>query len=186
MNGAVRVTDYSNSGTEVTWKIGADWQITDFLRLRGTRSRDIRAPNLFELYGAPQSSFQTVDDPQNGGARGLYPTLLSGNAALQPERADTWTAGAVVTARLGGAGTFRASVDWFDINLEGAISTLGAQLIVTRCFQGDASLCNFVTRNPAGVITQIVNPNLNLQTLITRGWDVELDYTLPHVRAGHG
>jgi outer membrane receptor protein involved in Fe transport len=179
LNGAVRVTDYSNSGTETTWKIGGDWQITDFLRLRGTRSRDIRAPNLFELYGAPQSSFQTVDDPQNGGARGLYPTLLSGNAALVPEVADTWTAGAVVTARMGGAGTLRASLDWFDISLDGAITTLGAQTIVTRCFQGNAALCNFVTRNGAGIITSITNPNLNINTLITRGWDVELDYTLP-------
>lgn len=184
LNGAIRVTDYSNSGTETTWKIGADWQITDFLRLRGTRSRDIRAPNLFELYGAPQSSFQTVDDPQNGGARGLYPTLLSGNATLVPEVADTWTAGAVVTARMGGAGTLRASVDWFDISLDGAITTLGAQTIVTRCAQGNAELCNFVTRNGAGIITSIVNPNLNINTLITRGWDVEVDYTLPLAALG--
>jgi outer membrane receptor protein involved in Fe transport len=179
INGAVRVTDYSNSGRVETWKLGADWEITDFLRLRGTRSRDIRAPNLFELYGAPQSSFQTVDDPQNGGARGLYPTLLSGNANLVPEVADTWTAGAVVTARMGSAGTIRASADWFDISLNGAISTLGAQVIVTRCFQGNAALCNLVTRNGAGIITSITNANLNLNTLITRGWDFEFAYDLP-------
>jgi outer membrane receptor protein involved in Fe transport len=179
INGAVRITDYSNSGRVETWKIGADWQPFDFLRLRGTRSRDIRAPNLFELYGAPQSSFQTVDDPRNGGARGLYPTLLSGNADLLPEVADTWTAGTVVTTGLGSAGRLRLSADWFDIALEGAITTLGAQTIVTRCQEGNAALCEFVTRNPAGIITQIVNPNLNLNTLITRGWDFEADYTLP-------
>lgn len=179
LNGAVRVTDYSNSGTVTTWKIGGDWEPVEFLRLRGTRSRDIRAPNLFELYGAPQSSFQTVDDPVNGGARGLYPTLLSGNANLAPEIADTWTAGAVVTARMGGAGTLRLSADWFDISLAGAISTLGAQTIVTRCFQGNADLCQYVTRNSNNIITSLVNPNLNLNTLITRGWDFEFDYTLP-------
>jgi outer membrane receptor protein involved in Fe transport len=179
LNGAVRVTDYSNSGQVETWKIGADWQVFDFLRFRGTRSRDIRAPNLFELYGSPQSSFQTVDDPQNGGARGLYPTLLSGNPALKPEIADTWTAGAVVTARLGSAGTLRLSADWFDIALDGAISTLGAQTIVNRCAEGNAALCDFVIRDGGGTITQIINANLNLNTLITRGWDFEADYNLP-------
>jgi outer membrane receptor protein involved in Fe transport len=186
LNTAYRVTDYSNSGQVETWKIGADWQPIELLRLRATRSRDIRAPNLFELYGAPQSSFQTVDDPQNGGARGLYPTLLSGNFNLKPEVGDTWTAGAVVTARFEGAGTLRASADWFDISLDGAISTLGAQTIVTRCFQGATELCNFITRNSQGSITQIINPNLNLNTLITRGWDYEADYTLPLSVLGSG
>ena len=179
LNGAIRVTDYSNSGQVETWKIGADWEPFEFLRFRGTRSRDIRAPNLFELYGAPQSSFQTVDDPEKGGARGLYPTLLSGNVDLQPEIADTWTAGAVVTAPLGSAGNLRLSADWFDISLEGAISTLGAQTIVSRCYEGNAALCEFVSRNAAGDITSITNANLNLNTLITRGWDFEADYTLP-------
>jgi outer membrane receptor protein involved in Fe transport len=87
------VTEYSNSGTVETWKIGVEWEPVDWLRFRGTRSRDIRAPNLFELYGAPQSSFQTVDDPANGGVRNLIPTLLGGNTTLQPEEADTWTVG---------------------------------------------------------------------------------------------
>jgi len=177
LNGAVRVTDYSTSGEVETWKVGAEWEPTDFLRFRGTRSRDIRAPNLFELYGLPQSSFQTVDDGKNG--RGLYPTLLSGNPNLVPEVADTWTVGGVITARLGSAGTFRFSADWFDISLNGAITTLGAQTIVTRCGQGATDLCNYVTRNSAGLITQIVNPNLNINTLITRGIDFEGDYTLP-------
>jgi outer membrane receptor protein involved in Fe transport len=184
LNGAVRVTDYSNSGRVTTWKIGADWAPTDFLRLRGTRSRDIRAPNLFELYGAPQSSFQTVDDPVNGGARALVPTLLSGNAALVPEVADTWTGGAIVTAHLGGAGTLRASADYFDISLEGAISTLGAQVIVTRCFQGNADLCQLITRGPTNQLTQIINANLNLNKLITRGWDFELSYDMPLTALG--
>lgn len=179
LNGAARITDYSNSGQVETWKAGVTWEPFEFLRFRGTRSRDIRAPNLFELYTSPQNSFQAVDDPQNGGARVLVPTLLRGNTALQPEVADTWTAGGVVTARLGGAGTFRASVDWFDIKLDGAISTLGSQIIVNRCAAGDASLCSLITRNAGGTLTEIQNSNLNLNTLITRGWDVEADYNLP-------
>ncbi|MDR2214660.1 MAG: TonB-dependent receptor, partial [Nevskiaceae bacterium] len=169
-----------------TWKIGADWQPFDLIRFRATRSRDIRAPNLFELYGAPQSSFQTVDDPQNGGARGLFPTLLSGNVDLKPEIANTTTAGVAITAGFGDAGTLRATADWFDISLDGAIATLGAQTIVTRCFQGATELCDLVARNPQGIITSIVNANLNLNTLITRGWDFEVDYNLPLSAFGSG
>ncbi|WP_077228483.1 TonB-dependent receptor plug domain-containing protein [Sphingomonas hengshuiensis] len=179
LNGAARVTDYSNSGQVETWKVGVNWEPTDFLRFRGTRSRDIRAPNLFELFTSPQNSFQTVDDPRNGGARVLVPTLLQGNATLQPEVADTWTAGGVITARMGSAGTFRASLDWFDINLAGAISTLGAQVIVNRCNTGDTALCSLITRDSGGTLTRILNANLNLNTLITRGWDIEADYNLP-------
>ncbi|WP_169542541.1 TonB-dependent receptor plug domain-containing protein [Sphingomonas baiyangensis] len=179
LNAAARVTDYSFSGQVETWKVGLDWQPFEFLRVRGTRSRDIRAPNLFELYNAPIASFQTVDDPANGGARNLVPTLLQGNVNLTPEVADTYTAGAVFTGRFGSAGTLRASLDWFDISLDGAISQLGAQVIVSRCQSGVTELCGFVTRDANGILTQIINPNLNLNTLITRGWDAEVDYNLP-------
>jgi len=178
INGAVRYTDYSTSGAVTTWKLGLEWSPFEFLRLRGTRSRDIRAPNLFELYATPISSFQTVDDPENGGARGLIPTFLQGNDALQPEVANTWTAGGVVTGRFGRAGTLRFSVDYFDIKLDGAISTLGAQIIVTRCFQGVTSLCPLITRDANKQLVKILNANLNLNTLITRGFDIEADYSV--------
>src|SRR3546814_8574883 len=56
LNAAVRRTDYSTSGPVTTWKAGLTWDITDDLRLRGTRSRDIRAPNLNDLY-APGRQF---------------------------------------------------------------------------------------------------------------------------------
>lgn len=177
LNGAVRRTEYSTSGGVTTWKIGAEWTPTSFIRLRATRSRDIRAPNLFDLYSAPQTSFQSVDDPVKG-VRVLIPTQLSGNTNLTPEVGDTWTAGAVLTANLGSAGTFRLSGDYYDIKLKGAISTLGAQVIVTRCFQGNSALCGLVTRSASGDLTQIVNANLNLNTLITRGIDLEADYNV--------
>ncbi|HXR52902.1 MAG TPA: TonB-dependent receptor, partial [Steroidobacteraceae bacterium] len=55
LNGAVRVTDYATTGSVTTWKYGAVYEPLDWLRLRATRSRDIRAPNVNELY-APQST----------------------------------------------------------------------------------------------------------------------------------
>jgi outer membrane receptor protein involved in Fe transport len=178
LNGAVRLTDYSTSGSVTTWKIGADWQPLDWVRLRGTRSRDIRAPNVFELFGPPQSSFQSILDPVPGKGQVLSSVLLGGNGNLVPEVADTWTAGIVLQPDLG-PGNLRLSVDYYDIELEGAVSTLGAQVIVNRCFEGATELCDLVTRDAENTITQVRNFNLNLNTLITRGWDIEASYSLP-------
>src|SRR5690606_8473656 len=50
INGAMRWTDYSTSGSVETWKVGLSWRPHDDLRIRATRSRDIRAPNLGNLF----------------------------------------------------------------------------------------------------------------------------------------
>ncbi|MBN8819558.1 MAG: TonB-dependent receptor [Sphingomonas sp.] len=178
LNGALRYTDYSVSGDVTTWKVGADWAPLSWLRFRGTISRDIRAPNLFELYGPPQTSFQSILDPRTG-AQVLTQVILGGNTQLVPEKADTWTVGAVFQPDLGSAGRLRVSVDYYDIKLDGAISTLGGQVIVNRCQAGNTALCALVTRDSNNAITQVRNYNLNLNTLITRGWDIEAQYSLP-------
>lgn len=178
VNGALRYTDYSTSGDVATWKVGADWSALNWLRFRGTVSRDIRAPNLFELYGATQTSYQSVSDPRTG-AQVLTSVLLGGNTDLVPEKADTWTVGVVLSPDLGSAGRFRFSADYYDIKLNGAISTLGAQIIVNRCETGNTAMCALITRDSSGTITQVKNYNLNLNTLITRGWDFEALYMVP-------
>lgn len=169
LNGAARITDYSTSGSVTTWKIGGVWEPTEFLRLRGTRSRDIRAPNFFELYSPTSSSFQFVTDPQRGNGSFLTPIQIGGNIALRPEIANTLTAGVVFSA----GRRFQLSADYYDIDLAGAISTLGAQVIVTRCAAGSTESCGLVSRDTAGAITSIANINLNLGGLKTRGLDVE-------------
>ncbi|WP_051330166.1 TonB-dependent receptor domain-containing protein [Niveispirillum irakense] len=174
VNGGVRLTDYSTSGSVWSWKAGLSWEPTDFLRLRGTRSRDIRAPNFFELNAPASTSFQLLTDPSNGGSA-LTSVVLSGNTKLQPETAKTWTAGAVVTP----LDNLQFSADYFDINLDGAITTLGGQVIINRCAAGATALCSLITRNPTtGAITSVNNANLNLNTLITRGVDVEARYKI--------
>jgi outer membrane receptor protein involved in Fe transport len=176
LNGAVRLTDYSSSGSVTTWKAGAVWEPIDALRFRITRSRDIRAPNFFELYNPTSTSFQFLTDPQNSGSS-LVPVALSGNAALDPEEADTLTVGVVFTA----SRALRVAVDYFDIELDGAIATLGGQVIVNGCAAGAADLCSLITRTngTTGSLVSVSNPNLNLNTLKARGVDIEGSYTLP-------
>jgi outer membrane receptor protein involved in Fe transport len=177
VNAAVRRTHYSTSGSVTTWKGGVNWEPVDFLRFRATRSRDIRAPNFFELNNPVSTSFQLITDPQAGNSGVLVPVRLSGNAALDPEVADTFTAGFVVTA----ARDLQVALDYFDIELDGAISTLGGQVIVSRCATGATDLCSLVTRSggATGALVSVSNPNLNLNTLKTRGVDLESSYSLP-------
>lgn len=174
LNGAIRYADYSTSGGYVTWKLGGTWDVGAGLMLRATRSRDIRAPNIFELYASSVTRITSVTDPQNGNASIFIPTLTSGSTALTPEKANTFTAGVTYAPRwLDGV---RLSVDYYDIKINDAITSLTAQNIVDRCFAGDQSLCGLVVRS-GGTISQINIDQINLASFATSGVDVELSYS---------
>ena len=53
--GAFRLVDNSIAGSENVWDAGLRWEVTDGLTLRGSRSRNFRAPTLTQLL-APTSS----------------------------------------------------------------------------------------------------------------------------------
>lgn len=151
-NGAVRATDYSTSGYVTTWKLGATWAPIEDIRFRVTRSRDIRAPNLNELFQAGTANSDSVRNPNftpdlaNGPQFFPYSGLTSGNPNLQPETANSWNIGAVFSPRF--LPGFTASVDYFRIDLDGAIDTLSAQEIVNRCDDGATEYCAAITQDP--------------------------------------
>ncbi len=93
LNGAARYVDYSTSGNVVPWKAGAVWEPTDWLRFRGTRSRDIRAPNLGELYRGSSQGTANVVDPFRNNANVAVLTGSIGNPNLTPEIAQGKTIG---------------------------------------------------------------------------------------------
>jgi outer membrane receptor protein involved in Fe transport len=187
INGAVRRTHYkrssalfpSSSVDVTTWKMGGVWAPVDAIRFRVTRSRDIRAPNVAELFGPVTSASGILNDPQRGGQQTVVAITLGSNPNLRPERADTFTVGVVLQPRDGFLGRLRASIDYYDISIEDAISTLGQQNIVTRCSQGDALSCSLVTRDSQGVITNVRDVVQNVNQLIARGFDFELGYRQP-------
>ena len=192
LNGAVRRTHYNRQGPNnqstvnaTTWKVGAVWEPVEWLRFRGTRSRDIRAPNIAELFGPTTQSFAIINDRQNGGAQ-VQPRSQSGsNPNLVPEVADTWTVGVVLQPRGGGIlSRLRASIDYYDIQIDDAIGTIGGQTIVDRCFQGATEFCRLITRDASGTLTRIVDTQQNVNRLTTRGLDVELTYRQPLGDAG--
>ncbi len=52
-----RYSDYSTTGSTTTYKALADIEVNDWFRLRGGFNRAVRAPNVAELYLAPQQTF---------------------------------------------------------------------------------------------------------------------------------
>src|SRR5690606_28938062 len=52
-----RYSDYNTTGSSSTYKILADWRVRDDLRIRGGFNRAERAPNVAELFLAPEQTF---------------------------------------------------------------------------------------------------------------------------------
>lgn len=61
--GAVRLSDYSTIGTTTTWKLDATYAPIRDLRLRGTYSQSVRAPNITELFAPQTGNAAFIVDP---------------------------------------------------------------------------------------------------------------------------
>lgn len=172
---AGRVTNYSTSGTVATWKVGLNWDVSDIVRFRGTVSRDIKAPSLNDLFATGFNQFNNITDPQlNSNYQTV--TVTQGTRNLRPEQATTETIGIVLSDIVPG---LRASVDYYDINIEGALATLAVQDIVNRCATTNPALCSLITRGTNGQIATVSISPQNLQTVRENGLDIELEYSFP-------
>ncbi len=197
LDGAVRWTHNKNVGTLgandgqtasrdfVTWKLSGIWDVTDWLRVRATRSRDVRAAQFRELFqtyattvGGP---FGSVANPWNLGISDPVSIDSGGDVNLRPEKADTITAGLVLQPK-GALSGFRFSADWYQIEIKDAIIGppfgIGAQNIVTGCFQGNQIFCDLMTGEGTNDILTIDNRAANLQGFTTRGVDFEAAYEM--------
>lgn len=191
LNGAVRATDYSTSGYVTTYKIGAVYAPVRDIRFRGTYSRDIRAPNVGELFSAGNTtSGQALFDPFTNTNLTNSFQLTIGNPNLRPEKADSYGVGVVLSPRF--IPGLQGSIDYYDIKINGAVATPGAQTVINLCFQGVAAYCPFITRAapvaPAtlGAITTVGTVPSNIQSQSTRGIDFDLSYSLPLSRLSSG
>ncbi|HEY8509985.1 MAG TPA: TonB-dependent receptor, partial [Steroidobacteraceae bacterium] len=148
-----------------TWKGSINWDVTDWLRLRGTRSRDVRAAGFRDLtfkgtpaqYGAVEGRLINPWPECNGGQvqncnEDNSVVTLSGAFNLLPEEGDTTTLGFVFTPS-GWARGFQLSFDWYEIDIARAISSAGtgisAQGIVDQCFNF-GNFCEFIQQDVGG------------------------------------
>jgi iron complex outermembrane receptor protein len=177
---AGRATHYSTSGSVETWKVGLTWDTPlDGLKFRGLRSRDIRAPNLGELFAAEIVRNGNVNNPFTGTADAVF-DIARGNTELVPERSLNTQFGVVYQPEwLPG---FQASVDYYRIHVKDIIGSLGGQTIVELCQQGFQPQCDAIITDPPGrdprttPFLSVINQAFNLASVKTDGFDIEASY----------
>jgi outer membrane receptor protein involved in Fe transport len=174
LNLAIRQTNYSTSGDVRAWKAGATWKTpVDGLSFRAVTSRDIRAPNLSELFAPPVVVNGTVI------SNGTNITVLGqtvGNTNLKPEIARNTTFGVVLSQPEYLPG-FSASIDYFDIKIADQISTLTAQQEVDLCAAGNQELCSQMLLTSTIPNTNFVRVQaFNLAKVRDKGFDIETVY----------
>ena len=175
---AARATNYSTAGFATTWKVGTTYSPIPDIKFRITRSRDIRAPNLEELFaGGTSSSGQGLDPFRtcNGSPCSATPLGVTfGSTDLKPEKADTTGIGVVVQPTF--LPGFSASVDYWNIDIKGSIEALSTQATIDLCFQGQTDLCSRLIRDSQGILVQVNRQPFNLAQNIARGLDFEASY----------
>jgi len=178
LNIAGRATHYSTSGTVYSWKIGGTWDTPlDGVRFRAVVSRDVRAPNLSELFAAPISvNVPNFTDPFTNKSINILQNTI-GNADLKPEIAHNLEAG-VVLSRPHWLPGFSVSFDYYRIKLDGVISALTAQQQVNLCFSGVTATCGSFNLNNTSGPNYVNVQSFNLASIFTDGFDIEASYQL--------
>jgi len=183
LNLALRTTDYTTGGEVTSWKSGGSWELNDQIRLRATRSVDIRAPSLNELFlGGQVNSGVTEDVAAGTGTSVPILTQTGGNPLLIPETSQTDTLGVVLSPDLVPGLVF--SVDYFKIAIEDAITGVGSQAIINQCFGLNnvprvSSVCgsiNFATPGTLAGAT-IYTGGVNANEVTVSGYDFEASYS---------
>jgi len=82
------------------------------------------------------------------GIVGQAPFITSSNPNLVPEVAKTWTAGVVIRPDL--IPNFSLALDWYNISIENAITTIQGQSVtiqnICEASGGTSSFCNLIVR----------------------------------------
>ena len=172
LNIADRQTKYSTAGNVSSWKIGATWKTSiDGLRFRALSSKDVRAPNLSELFAAPVVVNNQVQ--YQGGTVSVQQRTV-GNTNLRPEIARNNSFG-IVLSQPSWAPGFSTSLDYYDIKVNDVISTLSIQQEVDLCTAGNKEICSAMVLNSPGN-NYVTVQNFNLASLHLKGFDLESAY----------
>lgn len=194
LDGAVRFSDYSSSGSTTTFKGGLNWKPIRDLRLRGSYSEGFRAPTIGELFGTPSRFDQELNDPCSAdqspsgeilancttlGVPAGYQqnnpqlsVLTSGNADLKPETSKGWNLGAVFSP----ASMPRLSIEanYYNIKIKHAIFAAAGDILARCVATLDPVACAAVTRTATGQIAQISGVLGNVNGINTEGLDLNV------------
>ena len=192
VNVSGRYTDYDSYGSDSVYKIGGTWQLVPQFRVNATFGTNYRAPALFELFLADQTSFagQGAIDPCIEWSLDANPEVRKNCAALGlPELYQGIGATAQVSLG-GGAGVLEAetaenqtiSMTWtpsfadlsltatyYEIEITNAVDQLGAATVVALCYNGrNTALCSQHKRDLTG--TPATNPEFGRIISVETGY----------------
>jgi iron complex outermembrane receptor protein len=207
VSAALRWSDYSLFSSETVGKLAVNWGPTPNLMLRASYSEGFRAPNIGELFNlgsrfdasiTDRCSNVAPEDAANCAALGvpadyvqLNPQIsvdTGGNIDLVPETSDTFTAGFswdTPMDDIGGIDSFLVELNYYDVEIEGAIQAPNAQDLLDGCIDTlEDIFCNAVNRNPTGTITSIGGVLQNIGGIETSGVDLNLDMQLAETGFG--
>jgi outer membrane receptor protein involved in Fe transport len=111
--------------------------------------------------------------------------LSGGNPDLQEETADTYSVGVVFQSNSDGLfSDFQVSLDYFDIQISDAISSVAAGTFIERCYKPEFNpnydpnnfYCGLFERDVTGSITRALEAQANLAAIETSGLDIQIDW----------
>jgi outer membrane receptor protein involved in Fe transport len=206
LDAGYRYSTYTEGFKTNTYKFGVEWAPINDVRFRAGYNRAVRAPNLNELFQpatvgaggtadpcwgekpaltAAQCQRAGVDPATQYGFLEVNPaaqinTLVGGNPKLQPEIADTYTAGLVIQPEM--VPNLVTSIDVYYIKIRDTITSLSSNTVINDCaLTGSAALCGLIHRGPAGDLwfntgNFVTATYVNIGKLSTRGLDLSSHY----------
>ena len=201
----------NDPGSPSTYEVGLKWRPIDDLLVRATFGETFRAPAVGDLYLGAGEGFPQANDPCNDGQwAGLSPTvqarciasgvpdggaeqptsqlrsLSGGDPNLLPEQGENWTVGLVYTPSF--VEGLSVTLDYWAIELQDVIVTLGAQTTLNRCYLDGASqddaFCALVTRDAQGKVNGVRTTKTNSALNNIEGVDLATVYNLTTDNAG--
>jgi iron complex outermembrane recepter protein len=202
---------HENIDLMTSYRAGFIWEPVSGYAFRANYARAQRAPSITELISPPRGDYDsfndicdgvtlTSTDPGHDACRQV-PAILdaialsedgefidqntgyspnAGNKLLKEETADTYTLG--FTAAPEWLEDLRVAIDYYDITIDDAITSVGNNDIIRQCyasslpFGDDNPFCADITRDSEGQITQIIQRQANLNEEKARGYDVSVAY----------
>ena len=200
--------------TAVVPRIAASWTTIPGVTFRGAWSQGFRAPNLVQVNDAGTTRSNTRDDfvicqamVEQGtlSSLGVCPgegviSFRSGSDTLEPEDSTSINLGIVLEPTFVPGLTLTA--DYWRVEQRGLVGTFGddnaialdllrrlaggtnPNVIRANPTQDDIDLFAGTSLAPAGEIIQVLDPYLNLDSRISKGWDFGMFYNVPDFGLG--
>ncbi len=192
LKGGARFDEWNAFDGEATWQFGIEFQAIESLKFRATAGTIFRAPTISDLFGGIVDNFPQFTDPCSAaniatspGCTQIAPvtdsqvnTQVGGNPAIIPETGETFTAGLVWSPEFGDSDT-TVTVDYWTVDIEDGISSLGVDKILTDCYVSQiASACNLVTRGADFSLASVFDTSLNVAEQGAQGIDTEVRWAI--------